>query len=182
MCDVASLGLGIQGVGVVGNYIAERQTEAVYSKYQAQQTQATLQNYIQQTRAINNRYAEEQEATSGQKQQIYIQNLQSKATAQASAASAGVEGSTINTLFQGYDRATSVSNYTAARNLQMKGFQYSDELEGLKAQAISAINLQQPYTGNPASTLLGGLGGLLSSYSSMGFKKQQMAYYKRGHL
>lgn len=178
MCNIGAIGLGIQGAGVVGNYIAEKQAEVQYSKYQTLQTQATLHNYIQQTKAMNNRYAEEQEAAALQNQQVYIQNLQSKATAEASAASSGVEGSTIDTLFQGYDRATAVSNYVAARNLQIKGLQYSDELEGLKAQAISAINLQQPYTGNPVSTLIGGLGGMLTSYSNMQYKQEQVKYYR----
>lgn len=180
MCNVGAIGLGISAAGIVSNYVSEQNTSASYSKYQALTTQATLTNYIQQTKAINNRYAEEQEATSAQKQQIYIQNLQAQATAEASAAGSGVTGSTIDTLFKGYDRATAVSNYTAARNLQLKGLQYSDELAGLKAQAISAINLEQPYIANSSSTLIGGLGGLLTGFSNMQLRQEQLDFYKRG--
>ena len=181
MCDFGAIGLGIQGVGLIGNYIASNKEQAAYSKYQALQTQATLNNYIQQAKSINNRYAEEQQATAAQNQENYIQNLQRKATAQASAASSGIQGISIENLFKGYDRATAVSNYTAAKNLQMKGLQYNDELDGLRVQAISAINTQTQYTGaTSASTLIGGIGGLLTSYSNMQLRQDQITYYKRG--
>lgn len=181
MCTVGAIGLGIQGTGLIGNYIATNKEQTAYSKYQALQTQATLNNYIQQTKAINNRYVEEQQATTAQNQEIYIQNLQRKATAQASAASSGIEGISIENLFKGYDRATAVSNYTAAKNLQMKGYQYSDELDGLRVQAINAINTQTQYTGaTSASTLIGGIGGLLTNYSNMQLKQDQITFYKRG--
>lgn len=166
MCNVGAIGLGIQGAGVIGNYMAARQEKSAYSRYYSLQSQATLDNYIQQQRAIKNRYIEEEQATTAHKQEIYIENLQAKATAQASAATSGIEGISIENLFRGYDRATALSNYTAAKNLQMKGLQYNDELDSLRVQAINSINLQTQYTGaSPMSTLLGGLGGLLSTYS-----------------
>ncbi len=178
MCDVGTaisgIGLGLQGASVIGNYISDRQASSAYSDYQALQTQSTLNNYIQQTKAINTRYAQEQEATGLEVQQIYLKNLQAKATAQASAASSGVEGSTIENLFRGYDRASAVSNYVAAKNLQMKGMQYNEELESLRASAISSINLQQPYYSTGASTLLSGLGGMMSSYANYEERKDRI--------
>jgi hypothetical protein len=183
MCDVAAIGLGLQGVSIVGNFISDKQTANSYAEYQALSTQSTLSNYIQQSKAINNRYAEDKESSSYQQQQIYIQNLQAKATAEASAAGSGITGSTIETLFKGYDRATAVNNYVAARNLHIKGLQYTDELEGLRAKAISAINLQQPYTSTGVSTLLGGVGGLLTGYAGYNAQRKQSDYFsKRGKL
>ncbi len=165
MCNVGAVGLGMQAVGTVGSYISSNKEAAAYSKYQTLQTQAALNNYIQQSKSINNRYAEEQSASSMEQQEIALENMRAKATAQASAASSGVEGSSIEMLFRGYDRATAVSNYTAARNLQMKGLQYTNELDGLRIQAINAINGMEQHSGASASTLLGGIGGLLTSYS-----------------
>ena len=166
MCNIGAVGLGLQGIGMLSSYNAAKQEKAAYAEYQALSTQATLDNFIQQTRAINNRYIEESQATTAQKQEIYLQNLQAKASAQASAASSGIEGISLDNLFRGYDRATAVSNYTAAKNLQMKGLQYNDELDSLRVQAINSINLQQQYSGvSPASTLISGVGGLLTSYS-----------------
>lgn len=182
MCDVgtaiSTIGLGLQGASVIKNYISDKQATSAYSDYQALQTQATISNYIQQTQAINTRYAQEQEASGLNVQQIYLKNLQAKATAQASAAASGVEGSTIDNLFRGYDRASAVSNYVAARNLQMQGMQYNDETESMRISAISSINMQQQYNSTGASTLLSGLGGMMTSYANYDERKERMEYYR----
>lgn len=182
MCDVSTIGgigLGIQGISVLGNYLTSRKEQTSYSEYQALQTQATLSNYIQQVKSINNRYYEEAEATALQKQQIQLENMQAKATAQASAASAGIEGISIDNLFRGYDRDSAISDYVAARNLEMKGLQYNDEIDSLRIKAINAINLQESYTGSPASTLIGGIGGMLSSYANYYNRNDQTNFYRQ---
>ena len=178
MCNVGAIGLGIQGASVIGNYITSKKEQTAYAEYQTLQTQATLSNYIQQVKSINNRYSEEAQASSLQKREIQIQNMKAKATAQASAASSGIEGITIENLFRGYDRDSAVSDYVAAKNLEIKGLQYNDEIEGMRAKAISSINLQQPYTGNPASTLLGGIGGMFTSYANYQSRKTQDEYFR----
>ena len=181
MCEVtigSAIGLGLQGAGIINNFIADRQTSRAYSTYQALQTQSTLTNYLQQTRAVNMRYAQEQEATGLEAEQIYLQNLKAKATAQASAASNGVEGISLDNLYRGYDRASAVSNYVAARNLHWKGLQYNEELESLRTQAISSINAQQPYQSNSASILISGLGGMLTSVANNYERKERLKYYR----
>ena len=182
MCEVgtaiSAIGLGLQGASIIGSYISDKQTASAYSDYHALQTQSTLNNYIQQTKAINTRYSQEQEASGLEIQQIYLQNLQAKATAQASAASSGIEGTTIENLFRGYDRASAISNYVVARNLHMKGMQYNEELESLRASAISSINSQQPYYSTGASTLLSGFGGMMSSYANLEERKERLKFYR----
>ncbi len=182
MCGVGTaisgIGLGLQGAGIIGKFLSDKQTASAYSEYQALQTQSTLTNYLQQTRAINTRYSQEQEASGLEAQQLYLQNLKAKATAQASAATSGIEGSTIENLFRGYDRATAISNYVSARNLHMQGLQYNEELESLRTQAISSINMQQRYTSTGASTLLSGIGGLMSSYADYEERKDRIKYYR----
>lgn len=179
MCNIGAIGLGLSAGGMVSNFIASKQEANAYANYQIKQSQAAVDNFIQQTQALNTRYAQEEEAIANQKQEIYIQNLQRQATAQASAASSGITGLSIEGLFKGYDRATAVSNYTAARNLQMKGLQYSNELDGLRVQAINAINLQQQYTSNSSSNLVGGIGGLLTDYSKTQKSNAQFNFWTK---
>ena len=181
MCNIGAIGLGISAGGLISNYMAANKESKAYANYQSLQTQSALNNFIQQTQAMNTRYAQEQEAAANHTQEIYIENLQRKATAQASAASSGIAGLSLDSLFQGYDRATAVSNYTAARNLQMKGLQYSNELEGLRVQAINAINLQQQYTSTSSSSLIGGIGGLLSDYSKTQRSNAQFNFWSKSN-
>lgn len=166
MCNISAVGLGLQGLSVLGGAFSAHQQEKSYSNYQQVQTQAALNNYIQQSKRLNLRYAQEQEANAEERQQIQIENMKAKATAQASAASSGIEGITIDNLFAGYNRATAVSNYTHARNLNMLGLEYNNQLDAYRAQALSSIYSMSSYTGSTAgSTLLSGIGGMLTGYA-----------------
>ena len=138
-----------------------------YAEYQEKTRQAAMEQYRYQTRAINNRLAEEEEASDLQLEQNMIQNLQAKATAQASAASSGITGSTIDNLFKEYDRANALSNYVASRNLHLKGLQAADEKDAAYIQAMNTINLQQQYTGSSMGlSLLSGIGSAASTYTN----------------
>lgn len=174
MCGIAGLGLGLQGAGLLANLAAQKQAASANEQYRALQTQATLSNYIQQVRAIHNREQEEAEASALELQQKNIANMQARATAMASAASSGVDSQTIQTLFFGYDRANAVNSYVAAKNLQFKRLQDIDNIKALRANAISSINLQQPYVDTTGSTLLSGLGGIMKSYADYDWKQQYL--------
>ena len=137
-----------------------------------------MEQYRYQTRAINNRLAEEEEASDLQLEQNMIQNMQAQATAKASAAGSGITGSTIENLFKDYDRAAAASNYVASRNLHLKGLQAADEKEAAYIQAMNTINLQQQYTGGSMGlSLLSGIGTAMSSYSSGKVSQYQLQYY-----
>lgn len=177
MCEVGAISLGLQGAGMVSGVLADNSAKSSYEDYQAATTAAALANFQQQSNSMNNRYAEEEQASAMQAQQISIANMKAKATAEASAAGSGITGSTIETLFNGYDRATAVSNFTAAKNLQMKKLSYNDNLEGLRAQAISTINTEQRYTSTGASKLLSGAGGILSGYGNYQTQQLQNKFY-----
>lgn len=147
-------------------FSSDKQKKA-YAEYQEKTRQAAMEQYRYQTRAINNRLAEEEEASDLQLEQNMIQNLQAKATAQASAASSGITGSTIDNLFKEYDRANALSNYVASRNLHLKGLQAADEKDAAYIQAMNTINLQQQYTGSSMGlSLLSGIGSAASTYTS----------------
>lgn len=168
---VAAAGLGLQALGAIGSIVSDRQAAADNAQYKALQTQSTLTNYIQQLNAVHTRISQEQSATALQKQQLAIQNMKARATAQASAASAGVSGSTLDNLFQGYDRATAVNNYIASKNLHFKELQSYQEMMGYRAAALSSIYNQTTYTSNGIGSVLSGFGGLFSSYSDMKWKE-----------
>mgnify|MGYP003294540443 CR=1 FL=1 len=178
MCNVGLIGLGISALGVGAQAISASQQQAAYADYQALQSKAALDNYIQQTKQVNLRYSQEQEANAEERQQIQIQNMKAKATAQASAASSGIEGITIDNLFAGYERATAVSNYTHARNLEMLGLEYNNQIDTYRMQALSSIYSMQPYQGaTMGSTLLSGVGGIMSNYADMTWKQN---FYGKG--
>jgi hypothetical protein len=159
-------------------FSSDKQKKA-YAEYQEKTRQAAMEQYRYQTRAINNRLAEEAEATALQQEQNMIQNMQAKATAQASAAGSGITGSTIDNLFKDYDRAAAASNYVASRSLYLRGLQAVDEKEAAYIQAMNTINLQQQYTGGSSMgiSLLSGIGTAMSTYSSGKMSQYQMQYF-----
>ena len=168
---IAAAGLGLQALGAIGSIASDRQAANDNAQYRALQTQSTLTNYIQQLNAVHTRVNQEQQATVLQKQQLAIENMKARATAQASAAASGVTGSTLDNLFQGYDRATAVNNYIASKNLHFKELQSYQEMMSYRASALSSIYNQTSYTSNGVGSVLSGFGGLLSSYSDMKWRQ-----------
>lgn len=168
---IAAAGLGLQALGAIGSIASDRQAANDNAQYRALQTQSTLTNYIQQLNTVHTRINQEQQATALQKQQLAIENMKARATAQASAAANGVAGSTLDNLFQGYDRATAVNNYIASKNLHFKELQSYQEMMSYRASALSSIYNQTTYTSNGVGSVLSGFGGLLSSYSDMKWKQ-----------
>lgn len=171
-----SLGLGLQSVGVIGDTISTIQTAKAYNKYSELQINSTLDNYNSQLRSLKNRYNEEVESSNQERQAVYIQNLQNKATAITSAASSGVEGNSLDSLFLGYERATAVNNYITDKELRLKGLQLNDDADALRANALSSINKIQLPTNKTASTLISGIGNMVSQYSDSYLKSN---YFKR---
>ena len=178
---IAAIPAVLQLASSVVEGFSNKKQEKAYKEYQEKTRQAAMQQYRYQTRAINNRLAEEEEASDLQLEQTMIKNLQAKATASASAAGSGVTGSTIENLFKDYDRANAASNYVASRNLHLKGLQAADEKEAAYIQAMNTINLQQQYTGGTMGlSLLGGIGTAMSTYSSGKVTQYQLQYYGGG--
>ena len=179
MCNLAAAGLIMSGASTVFDMIGANQQQKAYANYQQLQSQAALNNYIQQSKQLNLRYTQEQEANAEERQQIHIENMKNKATAQASAASSGIEGITIDNLFAGYNRASAVSDYTHARNLDMLGLEYNNQLDAYRANALSSIYSIAPYTGATAgSTLLSGVGGMMSNYANYKERQEQTKFYR----
>ena len=128
MCNVQTIGLGIQGAYSMNKTITAMLEDKQYNDYQEYKNQAVWDDYIRESRALNNSYSQEQLSNAVQRQQSYLQNIQQRATAQAHGSSAGLTGYSIDNLYRGYDRAAAYNNYLSQRNLQMKGLQYNDRL------------------------------------------------------
>lgn len=174
-----SLWLGLQAGGILSKYLNSRRQDENYEQYRNLQTASILNNYEKQVAAIQEKYSQEAEALGWRNQQMMIENLKAKATAKTSAASSGIQGNSINKLFDGYDRATAVNNYITQRNLSMSANQYNANLESIRNQALSAINGETQYTSTGLAELIGGFGGLLSNYSNSEYKRNQWNYYGR---
>jgi len=166
MVAPAIIAAGLMLASAVGNSLSAKKQEKAYAQYQAQQQAAAWENYRYTTRAITNRYAEEVESAKYQQQQLVIDNLKAQATAKASAASSGISGSTIDNLFNDYDRASAFSNFIASRNLYLKKLQSYDEMDAAFIQAKNVVNTQQQYTGaDSSSILLSGIGSAMSAWA-----------------
>ena len=126
---VPLIAAGLSLLSSIGGASSAKKQEKAYEDYKKKVKQAAWENYRYQTRAIKNRYNEEAEASAYQLQEIKNKNLQAKATAQASAAGSGVTGSTIDNLFNDYERADATSNFIASRNLYLKKLQSYDEMD-----------------------------------------------------
>lgn len=160
-------GAAMQAGSAIADFIGSIQQANAYERYQKEQINATLENNRYQLRALKNRYSEEVEALNQQQQQVYLQNLQARARAVTSAAGNGVEGGSLDALFLGYERATAVSKYMTDRELRLKGLQLQDNADALRVQASNAINSLAMNTDSAASTLLSGIGTVLTSYSEL---------------
>lgn len=176
---VSAGGAALTLLGNIGNYVGERKTEKSYKTYQDRQRKAAEENYRQQVRSLHNRYNEEKEATANELQTNLIQNMQAKATAQASAASSGVSGSTIENMFKDYDRAHAVSTYTAKRNLRLKGLQTEDNIAAARIEALNVINNLQQYQGSSWGSLFSLFGNAFNTYSSYQNQAAQTKWYKQ---
>ena len=161
MCNINTMGLGLRAVS---NMSDANQYNAMQLEYQAAKNKAILENLAQKTKDLNNSYASDYEANVLKRQQDYIKNLQAKASVQASMASKGLAGNSINNMYLGYERANAVNNYLYARDLQLNGLQYGDKLSALRTSAVKSLDTEYPYRKSTTSSIFGGTSGLFSVF------------------
>ncbi len=174
-----SIWLGLQAGGILNRYLTNKKQENNYNLYKNLQTASILNNYQTQVSAIQERYAQDAESATWRNQMMMIENLKAKATAKTSAATSGIQGNSINKLFDGYDRAIAIDNYITQRNLSMSEKQYNANIESMRNQALSALNGEAQFTSTAAAELIGGIGSLLTNYSNNEYKRNQRNYYGR---
>ena len=163
MCNINTVGLGLTTASIASNIADNFAADDMRLAYQNARNRAILSNYTQQTKELNNSYSADYTANALQRQQDYIKNLQAKSAIQASVASKGLNGNSVDNLYRGYERAALMNNYLSNREIQAKRQLYNDRLENYKNSALNSINTQYTYKSNKPSTLLSGL----YSYNNM---------------
>lgn len=164
MCDINTVGLGIRTAGVVSDTVQRFQADRINMEYQNARNKAILSNFANQSRELHNAYAQDYTANAVKRQQDYIKNLQARSAVHAGMASKGLNGNSVNNLFNSYSRAAAVSNYMYARDLAQRGLQYNDRMTDYRNSALNAISVQTPYQSNAMSILSGSLGNLYNNF------------------
>lgn len=174
MCNLNNLSLGISGANMLRNtFEGYAQNKANY-EYQKARNSLIIANYERQARDANNSYAEAQRVNSIKKQQNYLQNLQAKSTLLAGKASSGVNGTSLDNLYRGYDRATAVNNYLYAKDLYNKGLSNNDRLSTLRASAVNSLTDLSKYRYSGASALLNGASDLFGGWGNYMIKRTKI--------
>ena len=164
---IAAAQIGIQFAQMLTGASEARKNAKQYLKIVKEQSDFTVKNFKYQANANTTRYMQEAEAIKEQAQQVYLENLAAKSQAEASAASSGVAGNSIDSLFKGYDRAIALNNFMAERNIRNLGLQYDQNWEALRANAVNSIYNISPYTGTPSSSyIMQGISGIFNTAAS----------------
>lgn len=170
MCAPAAVGLGIMAAGAVAKGIGARKTAKAQAKASIASTNYTMANFANQANLNNTKYAQEVESANQQQQQVYLENLKQKATAQTSAAGNGVAGVSIDSLFKGYDRTTALSNFIGERNIRNMGLQYDANYEALRTNAMNSLyGVSTPTGESTGANLMTNIGGILQSSAASSF-------------
>ena len=170
------LQLGSTVLSGIGSHNAEKKQEEYYNWYKKENEKAVKEDLRNNIALTNLQYQQEIEASSLESQQAWLENEQAQATAEASALENGLGGNSLASLMQGYERASAVNDYVAAKNLEMKGMQVKQNIKSLEAKAQSAINLGVPFSASSmngfsmSGSVLGGIGSALSIYSDAQWK------------
>lgn len=170
------LQLGSTVLSGIGSHSAAKKQEEYYNWYKKENEKAVKEDLRNNIALTNLQYQQEIEASSLESQQAWLENEQAQATAEASALENGLGGNSLASLMQGYERASAVNDYVAAKNLEMKGMQVKQNIKSLEAKAQSAINLGVPYSASSMNgfsmtgSVLGGIGSALSIYSDAQWK------------
>lgn len=168
-----------------GKKSSAKKQQEYYDWYKAENAKSInyeLQNNLKQ---LQNRYFEELMQASIENRKVAVQNLQSEATAEVSALENGlsVQGSSIETLLNGYEREQALNDYYTAKTMQFKGYQLNQDMASLRAKAETAINLAEPYDPskivqpNLGSTLLGFLGTSMDTIGKNYTSRNQDNYF-----
>lgn len=186
---IAGVSLLAQLGGSILDYTGKKKTakkqQEYYDWYKAENAKSInneLQNNLKQ---LQNRYFEELMQANIENRKIAVQNLQSESTAEVSALESGltIEGSSIESLMNGYEREQAMNDYYTAKTMQLKGYQLNQDMASLRAKAETAINLGEPYDPskivqpNLGATLLGFLGNSMDTIGKNYTSRNQDNYF-----
>lgn len=171
MCEPVTMAILSGGLAIAG---AGAQNQAAVNQAN-QQNQHYLDNAAavvadtgnryeqQQTRLVQERSASVQEMTN-----IGVEGLKARGTAKASAAEAGVFGSSADAIIDDLFGQQGRKELSESLNYDMKRHQTRHEMEGTRAQAQSRINsVRRAAQVDPSPFIIQGLSGAVSSFSRL---------------
>lgn len=162
-----ALGLATFAVGAaqsVAGYAAQK-SEAAANKANARQAWANNQTQL------TLRSMQEEDALRQKQRQSLIEEAQVSAETQASAASAGVSGISLDNLLSDVSRRAATNRETERENTRMTLMQIKEERKGVNAKGQSQINSVPKPTG---LSLVAGVGGAALSGASSYAKYSRM--------
>ena len=163
-------------LGGIGSAKANKKQKEYYNWYKKENEKNVKEDLRNNIALLNLQYQQQAEASSLESQMAWLENEEAQATAEASALENGLGGNSLSSLMRGYERASAINDFTAAKNLEMKGIQLKQDIKSLKAKAQSAINLGIPYnlSGGAGFSMTGstlsGIGSALSTVADADWK------------
>lgn len=171
MCNVNSVGLGIQGLGFMSDTFYNLRASQQADAYQTYKEQAIWDDYVKNSKALKNAYSKEQLNNAQERQQLHLQNLQNKSLMQAKIASSGLTGNSISSLYQGYDRAAAYNDYISEKNLYDRGLEYNNRLMNLQYPTLNSLNMNnQQYKYTKTQSIFKGISDFANNYGKISAK------------
>lgn len=174
MCNPVAIGIATFALGAgqsIANFAGAKRQAARQNQYRAENTEAARAALGDRYVSLANRFLQEREAAVQAKTEVGITTARQTGQVRAQAASAGVEGHSVDALIADYYGQQGRSNQAIDRNLQITEGYIRGEQQAAYHQAVSRINSVpegvEPSVGalllNLGSAALGGF----SSYNDL---------------
>ena len=180
MCDIAAAVMG--SLSIVGNMAAyQGQKEqanaqnAYMAERQAEDAKAIQAGYEKTLQQASNRYTQERAAVASQIQQVTGESRKAVAMSKLNAGERGVEGLSIDAVFNDFERTELEFVDASLQNLKFKEQAIADQVETARLQALSNLN-NLTYMENPGPDFTAAVFGTATSalnsyYSFQGTQK-----------
>tara|TARA_R100001443_G_scaffold81896_1_gene88929 strand:+ start:523 stop:1086 length:564 start_codon:yes stop_codon:yes gene_type:complete len=145
MCDIAA---GVMGtLGILGNmsaYAGQKEQAEAQNYYmaerQAREAEAIKAGYNMTLRQASDRYTQERAAVASQVQQVAGESRKAVAMSQMMAAERGVQGASIDAVFNDFERTEMEFVDAALQNLEFKEQAIADQVESARLNALNNLN------------------------------------------
>lgn len=140
----SSAALMIQGVSAAASAVGAIASAQKQNQAYAQNAQSAKDAYFLKTKQANLRIRQEAEQASMQKQDADLRAMKAQSSANAAAASAGVQGADVERLINDFERSEGM--LTSRIDQRLEGMQAQNEMDKLafQSEAQNRINSMQP--------------------------------------
>lgn len=156
------ISLALSVAAAAASYVAQQQASENQARSQKQMVEAqnetirqnsALANaaYINDTKQLQNRQAEEAAAAAAREHGVQIEAEKTRSTAVTAAGEAGVSGLSVNALLTDYTRQEVDYRFQSQTQLENQRMQTEAELRGSELQAQGRVDSVRPYMAQPVS-------------------------------